>query len=67
MDREKLIKLLGLNSGIAAANIITFSPGLIGLELGVSALATAVGITIIFLSGATLIYGNYKLLTVPGS
>jgi hypothetical protein len=66
MERETLIKLLGLNSGIAAANIITFSPGLIGLELvGGSALATAFGITIIFFSGVGLIYGNYKLLTVP--
>jgi len=65
MDRKKLIKLLGLNLGIAAANIITFSPGLIGLELfGAGALATAFGSTIIFLSGAGLIYGNYKLLVL---
>ena len=64
MDRKKLIKLLSLNLGIAAANIITFSPGLIGLEL-VGALATAFGSTFIFLSGAGLIYGNYKLLTGP--
>ncbi|MFB3765310.1 MAG: hypothetical protein ACE14P_08690 [Methanotrichaceae archaeon] len=63
MDRKKLIKLLSLNLGIAAANIITFSPGLIGIELGASALATAFGSTFIFLSGAGLIYGNYKLLT----
>ena len=33
MDREKLIKLLGLNSGIAAADIIAFSPGLGGIVL----------------------------------
>ena len=66
MVRKKLIKLLSLNLGIAAANIITFSPGLIGLELvGASALATAFGSTIIFLSGTGLIYGNYKLLTGP--
>ena len=66
MDRKKQIKLLGLNLGIAAANIITFSPGLIGLELvGASAMATALGSTFIFLSGAGLIYGNYKLLTGP--
>jgi parvulin-like peptidyl-prolyl isomerase len=65
MDRKKRIRLLSLNLGIAAANIIAFSPGLIGLELvGASALATALGSTIIFLSGAGLIYGNYKLLTV---
>lgn len=66
MDGEKLIKLLSLNLGIAAANIITFSPGLIGWELfEAGALATAFGSTFIFLSGAGLIYGNYKLLTRP--
>ncbi|MDY9925671.1 hypothetical protein [Methanosarcina sp.] len=66
MDRKKLIKLSGLNLGIAAANIITFSPGLIGLELfGVSALESALSITFIFLSGAGLTYGNYELLTGP--
>jgi hypothetical protein len=64
MDRKKLIELLSLNLGIAAANIIIFSPGLIGLEL-VGALATAFGSTFIFLSGAGLIYGNYKLFTEP--
>ena len=37
---------------------------MIGLELfGASALETAFGSTIIFLSGAGLIYGNYKILT----
>ena len=42
MDRKKRIKLLSLNLGIAAANIITFSPVLIGLELaGAGALETA--------------------------
>lgn len=63
MDRKKLIKLSGLNLGIAASNIIIFSPGLIGLVLiGASALETALGATFIFLSGAGLIYGNYKIL-----
>lgn len=65
MDRKRLIKLLSLNLGIAAANIIAFSPRLIGIALGTDALAAASGITIIFLSGAGLIYGNYKLLTGP--
>lgn len=59
-DRKKLIKLLGLNLGIAAADIIILSQ----LEL-VSALAIAFGSSIIFLSGAGLIYGNYKLFTEP--
>jgi len=66
MDRKKLIKLSGLNLGIAAANIITFSPRLIGLVLlGSSALETALGITFVFLSGAGLICGNYEILTGP--
>ncbi len=68
MERKELIKLLGLNLGIAAANIIAFSPGLGGLELVgplATPLAIASGITIIFLSGAGLIYGNYKLFTGP--
>ena len=65
MERKKWFRLLSLNLGIAAANIIVFSPGLIGLELGASALAAASGSTIIFLSGAGLFYGNYKLLSEP--
>jgi hypothetical protein len=57
---------LGLNLGIAAANIITFSPRLIGLELlEVSALETATGITFIFLSLAVLYIGNRKILIGP--
>jgi parvulin-like peptidyl-prolyl isomerase len=66
MDRKELIRLLGLNLGIAAAGIITFSPRFFGIDLGGhSPLERAFGIAFIFLSGAMLIYGNYKLLTVP--
>ena len=65
MNRKNRIKILILNLGIAAANIITFSPVLLGFELaGSGALETALGSTIIFLSGAGLIYGNYKLLVL---
>jgi hypothetical protein len=60
MERKKLIKLLGLNLGIAVADIITIS-GIIGG----GQLATASGITIIFLTSAGLIYGNYKLHKEP--
>jgi hypothetical protein len=64
--RKKQIKIFGLNFGIAAADIITFSPGFLGIELfGASTLATAFGITIIFLSGVGVIYGNYRLLVEP--
>ncbi|MGV8176116.1 MAG: hypothetical protein ACP5OU_10500 [Methanothrix sp.] len=61
MDRDKLIKLLSLNLGIAAADIITFSPKLLGVVIGLTPLETAFGFTIVFLSGAGIIYGNYKL------
>ncbi|MDD4579845.1 MAG: hypothetical protein PHF80_04130 [Methanothrix sp.] len=64
MDRELQKKLLGLNLGIAAANIIIFSPEFIGLAFGVSTFETALSITIIFLSGTGLTYGNYRLLSV---
>lgn len=62
-ERKKLLKLLGLNLGIAAANIITFSPILIGLRLfGASALESALSSAIIFASGAGLYYGNSKII-----
>ncbi|MFZ3130508.1 MAG: hypothetical protein WA125_05245 [Desulfosporosinus sp.] len=63
MTDNKIIKLLGLNLGIAAANIVTFSPGLIGIQLGgASILATAFGSTFLFLSVAVFTYGNYTML-----
>jgi len=62
MDRKKLTKLLGLNLGIAAADIIAISSGLIG---GEGALAAAFGSTIVFLSAVGVIYGNYRLLAEP--
>ena len=66
MDRTTLNKLLVLNLGIAAANIIIFSPALVGLVLiGSSTFETAFGSTVLFLSGAGLTYGNYRLLSGP--
>jgi len=61
MDKEKEIKLIGLNVGIAAADIIVLPEVFV---VG-SALATAFGYAFIFLSGAGLIYGNYRLFTKP--
>jgi hypothetical protein len=63
LTENKIMKLVGLNLGIAAANIVTFSPGLIGIQLGgASVLATAFGSTFLFLSVAVFGYGNYKML-----
>ncbi len=33
MDKDMLIRLLGLNLGIAAANIAVFSPGLLDVDI----------------------------------
>jgi hypothetical protein len=60
-DRKKQIKILGLNLGIAAADIITLKLGLIGG----GALATPFGVTIIFLSAVGVTYGNYRLFAEP--
>lgn len=63
MERKELIRLLSLNLGIAAADIIAFSPKLIGLVLfGPDRFETALGVTIIFLSGVGLTYGNYMII-----
>lgn len=63
MGGKSIYKMLGLNVGIAAVNIIVFSPGLLGVQLGgPSALATAFGSSVLFLSVTVFFYGNYKLL-----
>lgn len=63
-DNKKIIKMLGLNFGIALADIVIFSPGLIGIKLmGGSIFASAFGAAVIFLSLGSFVYGNYKILT----
>jgi hypothetical protein len=62
-ETEKLIKILGLNIGIAVVDTILFSPGLLGIEIiGTSAFETAFGVTSIFMSVIVFVFGNYKLL-----
>ncbi len=60
-ERKKQIKILGLNLGIAAADIITLKLGI----LGGGALGFAFGSTIFFLSAVGVIYGNYRLFAEP--
>jgi hypothetical protein len=60
-ERKKQIKILGLNLGIAAADIITFSQ----VDILASSLAIAFGSSIIFLSAVGVIYGNYRLFAEP--
>lgn len=60
-DRQKQIKILGLNLGIAAADIIAFSL----IDFWASSLAMAFGGTVIFLSVVGVTYGNYRLFVEP--
>lgn len=63
MAGNNVKKILGLNLGIALTNIIVFSPGLLGVQLGgASALCTAFGSAVLFVSVTVFFYGNYKLL-----
>jgi hypothetical protein len=60
------MKLLGLIVGVVILNIIILSPGLLGLEIGgESALETALGVTLLFISLLVLLYGSYLLLFKP--
>lgn len=63
MRKDKIMKLVGLNTGIVAVDTILFSPGLIGLALGGSSIfATAFGTTAILMSIVVFFYGNYNLI-----
>ncbi|TCP53416.1 hypothetical protein EV586_106165 [Tumebacillus sp. BK434] len=59
-------KLSGLILGIAVANIVVFSPGLLGLQLrGAGALETALGVTFIVASLLILLSLSYQFLFKP--
>ncbi len=63
MRKEKIIKIAGLNLGIAVLDTIIFSPGLLGIQIrGTSILGTAFGVTAALMSVVIFVYGNYKLL-----
>ncbi|HEX3028030.1 MAG TPA: hypothetical protein VHT34_01700 [Clostridia bacterium] len=67
MSTNKILKIAGLNIGIAALDTILFSPGFIGINIGgTSVFATAFGCSAIFMSIALFVYGNYKILTHKG-
>lgn len=63
MSNEKIIKLLVFNTLIAIANVVIFSPGIIGLKIqGGSIFEVAFGVTIILMSIIIFVLGNYKIL-----
>lgn len=62
------VKLLGMIAGVVILNIAVLSPGLLGVSIGgVSALETATGITLLFVSLLIVIYGSYSLLFKPSA
>ena len=60
---KKIIKIAGLNVGIAMVDTIIFSPGLLGVAMGTSIFATAFGATAVLMSVVVFATGNYKLIT----
>lgn len=65
MGVTKYIKLLGIIVGVTIFNILMLSPGLLGVEIGGSALMTALGVTSLFASAMVLFYGSYSVLKPP--
>ena len=65
MNKKQIIRLLCLNLGIIAWNVLLFSPGLIGLSMGAGALFAALGVTDIVMSLIGFAWGNYSLLFAP--
>ena len=60
---EKIVKIAGLNLGIAIFNTILFSPGLLGIRIGgTSIFSTAFGVTVILMSIIIFATGNYGII-----
>ncbi|ASA21184.1 hypothetical protein [Paenibacillus donghaensis] len=65
-NSAKYMKLTALVAVTVIVNIVVLSPGLIGLQLGgSSALETASGLTVLFISLLVMLYGSYSLLLRP--
>jgi len=62
VSTSKILKIAGLNLGIAIINTILFSQGFLGIQIGGSVFATAFGSTAILVSIAAFVFGNYKLV-----
>lgn len=62
MIGTKYIKLLALILCVVVLNIIVLSPGFVGVEIGGSALTTALGVTLLLASVLVLLYGSYVWL-----
>jgi hypothetical protein len=65
LTNTKYIKLLGIILIVVVLNILVLSPGFLGVEIGGSALTTAFGVTLLFVSALVLLYWSYVLLFKP--
>lgn len=66
LNLSKIGKLLGLLVGVAVANIVVLSPGLMGVDIsGGSALEAAAGVTLLVMSLLVILYGSYLFLFKP--
>lgn len=63
LNRSGPVKLLAVIAGVIILDIAVLSPGLFGVEIGgESALETASGVTLLFISLLVVLYGSYTLL-----
>ena len=60
--KNRALKIICLNLGIALLNIVMFSKGLVGLAFTGGALSAALAGTVIVMSLVAFFYGNYVLL-----
>ncbi|AIQ52474.1 hypothetical protein R70331_13765 [Paenibacillus sp. FSL R7-0331] len=68
MNPNRPLKLLGVIAGVVILNIAVLSPGLLAVEIGGdSALQTAAGVTLLFISLLIVLYASYTLLLKPPS
>lgn len=66
MNKKLLLKLCGLNFGLAFLNIAAFSQAIGGISLtGDSTVRRVLGYTIIVISVLLFLYGNYTILKSP--
>ncbi|THF83439.1 hypothetical protein [Cohnella fermenti] len=63
----RIIKLFGLALGVAALNIVVFSPGFMGVSLGGGAMEAATGVTLLLASALALVGGSYVWLLKPAA
>lgn len=63
MSKKNIIKMIFLNLIVIALNIGLFSSGIATMDAGADILRTALGWTLVIMSGVAFSYGNWSLLS----